>query len=215
MSEIEVRPYAPADRAAVRELFERAGEGTPSGSIWGHPESEAAVYLMPYVEHAPETLLVALLDGEMVGYLAGCVDSSRFPSESARMTHAIRTYRLFLRPGPLAFFARAALDTVRCALRREPVPGDFTDPRWPAHLHINLVPRARGVGAGAALMRRWLDHLRAVESPGCHLQTLVENTRAVRFFARMGFEKHGPTPVVPGLRHHGRPVHQQTMVWSP
>ncbi|QHE71500.1 GCN5-related N-acetyltransferase [Rhodococcus sp. WAY2] len=64
-------------------------------------------------------------------------------------------------------------------------------------------------------MQRWLDLLVASGSPGCYLQTLVENTRAVRFFRRMGFTEHGPTPLVPGLRDNGRRVHQQTMVWNP
>jgi hypothetical protein len=64
-------------------------------------------------------------------------------------------------------------------------------------------------------MGRWLDRLRAAGAPGCHLQTLVENTRAVLFFERMGFVPHGPTPLVPGIRHQGRRLHQQTMVWSP
>ncbi|MEV0050559.1 hypothetical protein AB0H34_08720 [Saccharopolyspora shandongensis] len=64
-------------------------------------------------------------------------------------------------------------------------------------------------------MNRWLDRLREAGSPGCHLQTLCENTRAVRFFERMGFAKHGPTPLVPGIRHDGKRLHQQTMVWNP
>ncbi|MGV9777649.1 hypothetical protein [Streptosporangium sp. NPDC003464] len=51
--------------------------------------------------------------------------------------------------------------------------------------------------------------------PGCHLQTLVENTRAVRFFERVGFTGHGPTPLVPGLGHGGERLHRRTMVWSP
>lgn len=61
-------------------------------------------------------------------------------------------------------------------------------------------------------MERWFDRLRDTGTPGCYLQTLVENTRAVRFFERTGFVAHGPTPLVPGLRHHGRRVHQLTMV---
>lgn len=64
-------------------------------------------------------------------------------------------------------------------------------------------------------MRRWLGLLEAAGSPGCHLQTQVENVRAVRFFRRMGFTAYGPTPLIPGLRHEGRRVHQRTMVWSP
>jgi hypothetical protein len=60
-----------------------------------------------------------------------------------------------------------------------------------------------------------VERVTHVGSPGCHLQTLRENTRAVRFFERMGFAKHGPSALVPGLRDGGKRVHQQTMVWRP
>jgi GNAT superfamily N-acetyltransferase len=107
------------------------------------------------------------------------------------------------------------LDVAWAALRREPTAGDFDDARWPAHLHINVAPLARGTGIADGLMNRWFDRLRETGSPGCHLQTLAENTRAVRFFERMGFAKHGPTALVPGLRYGGNRLHQQTMVWRP
>jgi ribosomal protein S18 acetylase RimI-like enzyme len=211
----QIRTFEERDRDELRALFGRAGEGTPSGSLWGHEESEAAIYLTPYMDLEPDSLFVAVVDGSLAGYLAGCLDSSAMPSESARMAAAIRRYRLILRPKPVAFFARAMLDQARSALSRQPTAGDFTDPRWPAHLHIDLVPPARGRGVGTALMNRWFDRLRETDSPGCHLQTLVENTRAVRFFERMGFERHGGTPLVPGIRDdHGRRLHQLTMVWT-
>jgi GNAT superfamily N-acetyltransferase len=212
---MEIRAFAETDRAELRSLFPRAGEGAPSASLWGHEESEAAIYLSPYMDLEPESLFVAVVDRALVGYLAGCLDSSRFPSESERIAQAIRKYRLFFRPKTTAFFARAMVDTALAAVRREPTAGDFDDPRWPAHLHINVARPARGTGAADGLMNRWLDRLRATGSPGCHLQTLVENARAVRFFERMGFARHGPTPLVPGMRHDGKRLHQQTMVWSP
>ncbi|WP_436776594.1 GNAT family N-acetyltransferase [Yinghuangia sp. YIM S09857] len=211
---IAVRTFADADRTALRELAPRVGEGSPSGSLWGHPESEAAMYLDPYADLLPDSLWLAFLDGALVGYLAGCPDSAEFPSESRRMDRAIREHRLFLRARPVAFFARAVADAGWSALRRRPTAGDFADPAWPAHLHINLAPEARGTGAAQELMTRWLQQLRTAGSPGCHLQTLVENTRAVRFFRRMGFTPYGPQPMVPGLRHEGRRVHQLTMVQS-
>ncbi|SHE57280.1 GNAT family N-acetyltransferase [Streptoalloteichus hindustanus] len=212
---LEIRAFTESDRPALRELFGRAGEGAPSASLWGHRDSEAAVYLDPYMDLEPGSLFVAVLDGALVGYLAGCRDSSAFPRESKRMDTAIRAHRLFLRARPAAFFARSLADMAWAAARRRPTAGDFDDARWPAHLHINVEPRARGTGAADGLMSRWLDLLRETGSPGCHLQTLCENTRAVRFFERVGFVRHGPTPPVPGLRHHGGRVHQQTMVWSP
>jgi GNAT superfamily N-acetyltransferase len=212
---MEIRTFAEADRAELRELFGRAGEGAPSASLWGHEESEAAVYLYPYMDLQPDSLFVAVVDGALVGYLAGCLDSSTFPTESERIERAIRKYRLFFRPKAAAFFARGMVDVAWAALRREPTAGDFDDARWPAHLHINVAPLARGTGVADRLMNRWFDRLRETGSPGCHLQTLRENARAVRFFERMGFAKHGPTPLVPGLRHGGKRLHQQTMVWSP
>jgi ribosomal protein S18 acetylase RimI-like enzyme len=191
------------------------GEGAPSGSLWGHEESEAAVYLDPYMDLEPGSLFVAAADGDLVGYLAGCLDSAQFLSESERVGEAVRRYRLIFRPGAAAFFARALTDTAWAALRREPTAGDFDDARWPSHLHINVAPEARGTVVADRLMERWLDRLRDAGSPGCHLQTLAENARAVRFFERVGFARHGPTPLVPGLRYGGGRLHQQTMVWSP
>ena len=202
------------DRDQLRALFGRAGEGAPSSSIWGHEASEAAVYLLPYVDLEPDSLFVAAADGQLVGYLTGCIDSSTFPSEAERISQAIRQHRLVLKPGPLRFLARAGWDTVGAAIRREPTAAELEDGRWPAHLHINVVREVRGTGVAAGLMERWLDRLRQVGAPGCYLQTLVENARAVRFFERMGFERHGPTAIVPGIRDAGRRLHQQTMVWT-
>ncbi|MEU6642807.1 GNAT family N-acetyltransferase [Saccharomonospora sp. NPDC046836] len=212
---MEIRTVTEQDRDELRALFTRAGEGSPTESLWGHPESEAAIYLDPYFELLPDSLFVAVIDGSMAGYLTGCPDGSLLPSENERMSRAISRHRLVVRPGPARFFGRAMLDSMRAAIRREPTAGELDDPRWPAHLHINVELRARGTGAADALMTAWLDRLRELGSPGCHLQTASENTRAVRFFTRMGFVPHGPTPAIPGLRHAGKRVHQQTMVWAP
>lgn len=209
---MEIRGFTEADRAELKTLAIDVGEGSPTASLWGHTESEIAVYLEPYMDHAPQSLFVAVDDGRLVGYLAGCVDTTAFPSEEARMDAAIRKYRLILRRKPAAFFARATVDTLSAKLRRQPTAGELDDPRWPSHLHIDLAPRARGTGAADALMRHFLDHLASAGSPGCYLQTLVENTRATRFFERMGFTPHGSPTLVPGLRYEGKRVHQLTMV---
>ncbi|MGK8490674.1 GNAT family N-acetyltransferase [Nocardia asiatica] len=209
---MEIRGFAEGDRAALRELFVRAGAGSPTESLWGHAESEAAVYLEPYMDLEPESLFVAEARGELVGYLTGCVDSAAFPGESERIDRAIRRYRVMFRPAAAGFFARSIADAAGAAIRRAPLAGDFRDERWPSHLHINVAPEARGTGAADRLMVRWFERLAEAGSPGCHLQTLVENVRAVRFFERMGFTAHGAEPLVPGLRYRGRRVRQRTMV---
>jgi GNAT superfamily N-acetyltransferase len=212
---VEVRTFTETDRATLRGLFGRAGAGSPSASLWDHEESEASIYLKPYMDLEPESLFVAFVDGDMVGYLAGCLDSSRFPTESERIDRAIKEYRLLRRPKAMLFFGRALVDTAMAKARRRRLAGDLEDSRWPAHLHMNVVSEARGTGVAQALMVGWFDRLSEAGSPGCYLQTLVENTRAVRFFERMGFTTHGPVPLVPGIRHNGARLHQQTMVRPP
>jgi GNAT superfamily N-acetyltransferase len=214
VSEVQVRPYDASDRAALVALFGAAGEGAPSSEVWGHERSLAEVYLTPYLDLEPESVFVAVVDGRPAGYLAGCVDETVFPGEDERTRAVIEKYRLHRMRGPRRFFARAAVDTLLLKLRRRPVAGELADPRWPAHLHIDLLPLARGTGAAEQLMQAWFDRLLAAGSPGCYLQTSAENERAIRFFERMGFVRHGANPVVPGLRHDGRRMHQQTMVWS-
>jgi len=213
--QIEVRPYDVADRdELVSVVFEAAGQGAPSSEVWGHHASLAEVYLTPYLDLEPDSVFVVTVDGRPAGYLAGCVDESSFPSEEERTSAAIKKYRLFRMPGPRRFFLGAALDTALLKLRRVPTAGEFTDPRWPSHLHIDLMPEARGAGAAAGLMELWFARLREVGSPGCYLQTSAENTRAVAFFERVGFRKYGDNAVVPGMRYAGERMHQQTMVWD-
>jgi ribosomal protein S18 acetylase RimI-like enzyme len=210
--QIDVRPYDVADRAELIDGMAAAGEGAPGSEVWGHQPSLVDVYLAPYLDLEPESAFVAVVDGRIVGYLVGCVDGTSLPSEEERITASIRRHRLWRMPGPRRFFARAAYDTVVCKLRRESTAGELIDPRWPSHLHIDLMRAGRGNGAADALMQAWFARVREAGSPGCYLQTSVENTRAVRFFRRMGFVEHGPTPVIPGSRYAGGRMHQQTMV---
>jgi RimJ/RimL family protein N-acetyltransferase len=210
-----VRGFREDDRDELRALFRRAGEGSPTSSLWGHEPSEADTYLGVYMDLVPEHLSVAEIDGALVGYLTGCPDPSRVPSDTKRILRAIRTHRLYLKRAPLAFFGRAAVDSLGALVRRQGLAGDFADERWPAHLHIDLVREARGTGVAYRLMERWQGQLVEMGSPGCHLQTMVENTRAVAFFERCGFRRHGRTPVIPGARTDaGGKVHEQAMVWS-
>ena len=208
---VEVRPYTPADRDAVRLVCHRAGYmGEPADWYWRHAESFADVWTGYYTDREPESVFVAVRDGRVVGYLTGCVDSRRAPSPVEALTRTALRYGLFFRPGTAGFLWRGIADTVR---QGGTPSGELDDPRWPSHLHVNLLPEARGTGAGAALMRAWLARLRALGSPGCHLTTLLENVRAVGFFERMGFVRHGASILVPGMRSPaGGRHHLQTMV---
>lgn len=211
-----IRTYTPADHDALIDLFARAGADSASGELWRHLASERMVYLDPYIEFCSDTLFLAEVDNDLVGYLTGCPDSAVLPGEDQLLTQAIIRHKVMLRPRSLPFFVRSLIDVGKVKLRGgEVASGQGVGPRWPAHLHINLAPEARGTGVATELMLAWQTWLTNAGSPGCYLQTLVENTRATRFFEKCGFAIHGSTPLVPGVRYQRQPVHQQTMVWCP
>ena len=208
-----VRPYASADRDQVRDVCYRTGHmGDSPGWYWRDARSFADIWTGYYTDREPESSFVAVSGERVVGFLLGCVDSARAPSPAATVTRHLLRRALLLRPGTAGFFMRSIADTIAGSS----VPsGELDDPRWPSHLHINLLPEARGAGAGSALMRVWFERLETLGSPGCHLVTLAENLRAIAFFERSGFTRHGDPVLVPGMRTvDGDRMHQQTMVRS-
>jgi ribosomal protein S18 acetylase RimI-like enzyme len=211
-----VRPYEARDRAAVHRIcFETGYMGEPIDWQWRDGASFADLICAYYTDHEPESALVGERDGRVVGYLLGCVATERVVISRALVTHHMLRRGVAFRPGTAGFIWRAAADVAVAMARRTMVAPTVDDPRWPAHLHIDLLPEARGQGLGANLIRRWLDSLRERSVPGCHLETMSENTDAIAFFRSMGFEPHGPQHPLPGMRlRGGGRVHHQLMAQS-
>jgi ribosomal protein S18 acetylase RimI-like enzyme len=206
-----VRRYEPADRRAVEEICFQVGfMGEPASVFWPHRKSFVDLWAGDYLDREPESAFVAIADGALVGYLVGCVDTASWPDENARMMRVFMRHKLPFRPSMTSFLVRSTLDAIR---DRGTAAGGLRDPRWPSHLHINLVEMARGTGLGSMLMTAWLEHARTAGSPGCHLSTMAENSRALSFFAKHGFTVHGTAQPIPGVRTvKGGRVHQLFMV---
>jgi GNAT superfamily N-acetyltransferase len=64
--------------------------------------------------------------------------------------------------------------------------------RYPAHLHINLAPAARGRGLGARLIGVFAARAAAGGAPGMHVVT-ARSARNVGFYLRCGFAELGST----------------------
>lgn len=201
MSDIEIRPYTPGDRTGVRHVCYQTGYmGKPASWMWRDIDSFSDLFSSYYTDHEPESALVATKDGEIVGYLLGCLDTRTVGNPAAIIGHHILHRGICFRPGTAGFIWRSAGDVMVDLARRRLPPAAVVDPRWPAHLHINLLPVARGKGVGGTLMRQWLDCLRERGIAGCHLETLAENTSGVAFFEAMGFRREGGPHLIPGMR---------------
>ncbi len=216
MGAFTIRPYEPTDRARVRHIcFVTGYMGEPVEWQWRDAESFSNIFTGYYTDAEPESALVAEIDGEVLGYLLGCADSSKAWSPGGVVGRQITRRGIAFRPGTARFVWRAVGDVVVDAARKRLPPAPFADPRWPAHLHIDLLREARGRGVGAALVHRWLDSLQHRGVPGCHLETIAENSGAIAFFESMGFERRRRPIPAPGMRSpSGGRHHVQLMVRS-
>jgi ribosomal protein S18 acetylase RimI-like enzyme len=73
---------------------------------------------------------------------------------------------------------------------------------FPAHLHIDLLERARDQGLGKVLVERLLGDLRERGIPGVHLDVAADNPNGIGFYRHLGFFEVGVQPgsVLMGLR---------------
>ena len=210
-----VRGYEPDDRAAVRRICHLTGYmGDSAERYWRDEESFADAWSGWYTDHEPESIGIVEIEGRVEGYLLGCRDTRRAANPAVVIgKHLIGGQHLLVRRGTAGYIWRSFGDIAIDAARRRLPPATVIDDRWPAHLHIDLMPVARGRGAGRLLMTRWLDSLRAAGVAGCHLETLAENSAGIAFFEAMGFRREGGQPPVPGLRSpSGTRNHLQLMV---
>ncbi|PFG43184.1 acetyltransferase (GNAT) family protein [Isoptericola jiangsuensis] len=207
MTDLEIRPYRPGDRAAVAEVCVRtaAGGGDARG-LYSDDSLMPDVYALPYVDHSPDLAFVVVEpgaaadddplrvdDGRMLGYIIAVADTAGFADWwETSWSPLFRERHPQARPssGPTPGYSEAAL--VR----------DGTDPgrmvrglrggeleTHPAHLHIDLVPDAQGRGLGRRLMDTLLGALAEQGVPGVHLGYDPKNVAARAFYDRLGFSE--------------------------
>jgi len=208
-----IRPYRACDREAVRRVcFETGYMGEPIAWQWRDAESFADLFTSYYTDHEPESATVVEINGRVVGYLLGCRDTRHAGNPVAPLGRHIVKRGLLFRPGTAGVLWRSFRDIAGDAARRDLPPASDYDPRWPAHLHIDFLPEARGRGLGRTMMTGWLEALRSDDVAGCHLGTWAENHGAISFFEAMGFRRSGGMQPMPGMRSpSGGRHHTQTM----
>lgn len=213
---MQIRPYRAADREGVRRVcFETGYMGDPVAWQWRDGESFADLFSGWYTDHAADDALVVVDETDrVVGYLLGCRATREVAHPGRLAVHHLVRRGLLARPGTARVLWRTIGDAAVTAARQRRLPeGEVVDDRWPAHLHIDLLPEARGTGVGRDLMTRWLDALRADGIAGCHLTTWAENDGAIAFFEAVGFRREGPRQPMLGLRSpEGERHHTQLMV---
>jgi hypothetical protein len=185
---IQIRPYGPADRAAVRRIScETAFLGKPHQEIFPDEEILADALTLYFTDHEPYSCFVAVAEQGVIGYIIGSRD---VPAMQRVMNKNIIPGMLWkaLRRG--AFFNRYILKFlghIMVSLWR----GEFILPdcsrQYPATLHINIQQNFRGHNLGSRLITRYLEYLQSNHINGVHLASFSDSAK--EFFLKNGFEK--------------------------
>jgi len=181
-----IRPYRPADRAAVRAICADTGFlGQPIDPVFEDRDLFADYLTSYYTDAEPESTFVCELDGEVMGYVMG----SRFPKRKARFEArmlpglvARGLWRYVARPYNAA--SRRYVHWIVTQARKE-VP--FTPPDIP-HFHFNIRPEARSVSTTVAMVDMFLQYLYDHGEKQVYGQVVAyETRRGTRMFERYGF----------------------------
>lgn len=179
-----VRGYRPHDLAAVYDICVRtAARGGDARGLYFTDDLMPDIFAGPYIHLEPEMAFV-LDDGRRaVGYVVGTADTEAF----------VRAYRRRWIPRLAGRYPRApdrpvTPDERMLFLYHHPERMLVPElARYPAHLHIDVLPEHQGGGHGRALMETFLAAAAAAGAPGVHLGLDPGNTRARGFYERLGF----------------------------
>jgi len=177
-----VRPATSADLEAIGHVSHQTGLlGEPIGPHFPDEALWTDAFVRPFLEVGCCNF-VAEREGRVVGYVIGSCDPERFERYLRR-----RLPRLIL-----ARWLRGAYPNWRRDLgylwRAWRSRGDAAPwQRYPAQLHINLLPETRGHGLGSRLLQTFLDCLEERGVRGVQLGTTERNEAALKLYQRFGF----------------------------
>ena len=176
-----VRPYLPSDFCAIYRICHltspAAADPASNAELHGH------FYAGPYIHYEPDLCFVLTGDEEPCGYVLGTRDSTVFAARMQEWLPPLRK-RYPLRPPE---DASHDAELIKCMHAGRSVNKELVA-TYPAHLHIDLLPLAQGKKMGHKLMDAFLDRLTTLGVAGVHLGTNTDNTRAVAFYERAGFQ---------------------------
>lgn len=198
--ELVIRPAEFGDLDAMYAICLQTGDaGADATGRYGDGDLLGHVYVGPYVMMESGFGFVLTSSGPdgsaVVGYALGAADTLAFDAEceDAWWPALRRRY-----PRPEGTEPGHADDAALIALIHTPSVTDAElAARYPAHLHIDLLPEAQGVGAGRRLIEAVEVELRRRGASGVHLGVDPRNTRAQAFYAHLGYERYDADDAAP------------------
>ena len=172
---MKIRAYEPRDKEALRNICSKTA---PSFDTDKKRDALFAAYLDYYIDSEGEYCFVAVNEADIpIGYVISAPDYDRY---NARFFSKELPYsgKLF-RSDPRIWLSLKATAIFVRKLKK----------RYPAHLHIDILPEGQRMGIGTALVDRLREKLRSEGIPGVFLICGAKNEKGVNFYRKYGFKE--------------------------
>jgi GNAT superfamily N-acetyltransferase len=189
-----LRPVSsPDDHAALSQICLLTGNaGNDATATEDDPSLLGLVFAIPYAIAAPGFSFLLEDDEGPCGYVLGHPDTATFQRFIAQ-TWFPSLASCLADPGHDPSTWRGS-DWLRHAIHHPDDLPPLDLATFPAHGHIDLLPRAQGRGAGGPMLLHLMTVLARAGAPGIHLGVMPANARALRFYARLGFHDLARSP---------------------
>jgi GNAT superfamily N-acetyltransferase len=197
-----IRPATIQDLPGVYRVCLQTGDsGLDATSHYRNPDLLGHIYVGPYLVGFPQHAFVASDREGVAGYTFAVEDTIAFEEwENQYWWPSLRAQYPLVETGG---HPRADDDETIIRLLHNPehTPRDIVD-EYPAHLHIDLLPRVHGQGLGRAFMELVIGRLRERAVAGVHFGVSVENLNAIDFYRHLGFSvlRDEPEELYMGMR---------------
>jgi len=161
--------------------------GADASHLYDDPKMMGHIYSAPYLRLAPDLCFVAVDDLGVAGFVVGALDTQAF--ERLLEDEWWPALRATYNPPDEVLPANWSADQRRCFMIHHPERAPMELARaYPAHLHMNLLPRLQGRGIGPKLLTLWLDKARSLGATAVHLGANTQNPGAIGFWKKHGFK---------------------------
>ena len=180
-----IRPASEADTDALYEIcLKTADSGADASALYSDARLPGFIWAAPYLKFAPDFAFVLVQDDLPVGYVIGTPDTPEFDRQlRAHWWPYVRQEIAGLEPSREK--DADAIDRIA-----HPRTGSsWLEQRFPAHVHINVLPPAQGSGWGRRMLDIQLNALRNAGVKGVHLGVDPRNEGAKGFYRHLRFSE--------------------------
>lgn len=182
-----IRPAREDDLDAVYGTCLATGDsGRDASELYSDPQLIGHIYAAPYLLLEPHLAFVVTDQEGVGGYVVGVEDTRSWENRLERnWWPPLR--RRYVDPDESCRSDWTPDQCLAHLLHHPKADPAIVCEDYPAHLHMNVMPRLQGRGVGLALLEAWVVAAAAYGVRAAHVGVSPANIRGTRFWTRAGF----------------------------